>query len=755
MLLQYGDVSSLQGAPWFMLELRSEKTIEPTLRRLGKSVPGIFQSDPVEFFVPVFKRDLDIFELKTSNLIFVRSKNFQAMLRLKTVTGIVCIITEGESNRPNKAIPVQDDYVQAVIKEAETEFQDRGKGIGVGSFVRILNGPTRDYCGHVEISNDGVACVRVDLKTKSLLVETPIRNLLNLSQVPPNQRVFYYCDLVAELAKDGLLHLITEDLKLDETTPAIENVTEGDGVEEPRRHSRQRTVTALVKRMILIEKKYDPMEIANAVVLALKKRDIKAPKNLFIVYCTPGDTMIQGPVPFAAAEQQTRVLDHEGNFSDITAHIERPYVGPLKRITFLGNLPLEITPEHEILVLRTNRKYLVKGKRYPLRPHWDKQGGGWKRVWVPASEVLETDFVLCPENLPGTTARPEFIISQHPNAKTVVSEIRPDEDLAWLFGLYIADGGISRVSTGEKLPNGFSICLNKRTSRVRITRALAKLGMDVTFEEYPTYGNAHVNSVSLGRTFLRWFGADCYSKHIPEFMYNWGQKYLQSLVEGIAEGDGTDCSDSTPGATQVYTTSRVLAYQLWHILVTLRAHPCLSLVPREEGETVTIKGITSKVAPAWYVWWTDKNRRARHHTFYYEGYYCMPVRSLEDFPFEGTVYNKSVSPSETYVAGGICCHNCIIKDNLLKNHFKLLDSKLTNYREVVHKFGKQFKFSHTEIAKLDPNLGIPLVTLEICKDGRSREARQRNKLKSVRPASVPKVVTHAPPALKVLLKRKA
>jgi hypothetical protein len=276
-----------------MVELRSEKTIEPTMRRIGNALPGIFREEPVEIFIPVFRRDLDVFEMKTQCYIFARSTSFQALLRLKSVTGVVCLVTEGESNRPSKAIPVEDTYVQQIIREAEDEFRDRGKGIEVGSFVRILNGPTRDYCGVVEIVNDGQACVRVDLLTKVLLIETPIRNLLNLSNVPDDQRVFYYCDLVRELAKDGMIGLVASDLKLDESTPVIETNIEGDGIEEPRRHSRQRTVTALVKRLILIDKEIDPMKIAKAVVTSLKKKEIKAPKNLFIVYCIIKDNLLK------------------------------------------------------------------------------------------------------------------------------------------------------------------------------------------------------------------------------------------------------------------------------------------------------------------------------------------------------------------------------------------------------------------------------------------------------------------------------
>ena len=292
MIITHGNTAVLKGKDWFMVELRSEKTIEPTMRRIGNAIPGIFRDEPVEIFIPVFKRDLDTFEMKTQCYIFARSSSFQALLRLKSVTGVVCLVTEGESNRPSKAIPIEDKYVQSIIAEAEQEFRDRGKGIEVGSFVRILNGETRDYCGTVELVNDGMAAVRIDLKTKSLLIETPVRNLLNLSNVPANQRVFYFCDLVSDLAKDGELDLISEDLRMDDSGPTLEQLQD-ENPEEPKRHSRQRTVTALVKKLVLLEKRHDPMEIAKEVVKKLKTKEIKAPKNLFIVYCIIKDNLLK------------------------------------------------------------------------------------------------------------------------------------------------------------------------------------------------------------------------------------------------------------------------------------------------------------------------------------------------------------------------------------------------------------------------------------------------------------------------------
>lgn len=296
MILQYGNIAKLKAKPWQYIELRSDRTVENTLRRVGKAIPGIFRNEAVELFIPVNKRDLDVFDLETSVYVFVRSTAFPCLLRLKSVTGVVSLVTEGDTSRPSRAIAVPDDYVQSLIKKVERQFYERAAGIKQGSFVRILDGETRDYCGHVLFIADGKACIKIDLKTKSLMIETPIRNLLNLSQVPENQRVFYYSPLVASLVAD-ISHgedLVAEDLKfaenvfLGKTLPEIQMAEPNT----PRKFSRQRMVTALVKRLVS-EGVVDPMRVAKEVVQAIRKKDIKPPKNLLIIYCIVKDTLMK------------------------------------------------------------------------------------------------------------------------------------------------------------------------------------------------------------------------------------------------------------------------------------------------------------------------------------------------------------------------------------------------------------------------------------------------------------------------------
>jgi transcription antitermination factor NusG len=166
-----------------MVELRSEKTIEGTMKRVGKALHGIFRNDPIEIFIPVVKRDLDVFEMSTGPYVFVRSTSFSSLLRLKQITGVVSLVTEGDTNRPSKAIPIEDTYVQGLIKQAEEEHRKRAIGIEVGSFVRVLNGETRDYCGTVEIIGDGKAVVRITLKPN--LSCWKLRSAISLTSVPP------------------------------------------------------------------------------------------------------------------------------------------------------------------------------------------------------------------------------------------------------------------------------------------------------------------------------------------------------------------------------------------------------------------------------------------------------------------------------------------------------------------------------------------------------------------------------------------
>jgi hypothetical protein len=292
MILTFGNMAPYQDLDWYMVELRSEKpnAMEGTLGRLGSALPTIFRDSAVEVFIPISKRDLNTFELSTGSYIYARSPHFAKLLRMKTVTGIVGLSTLGDSNHPSQAIKVENTWVKSQIDDAEAIFRARAEAIDIGSFVRILDGEMRDWCGHVTNIHDGFAVVRIAIKTKIMLVETPVRNLINKSDAPESLRVFYYSDLVESLRAVGMEYLLAEDLEFVEDTLYTDDGLE---VAPPDKLGRQQTVTALVKRMI-VTGTLDPIAISKAVMEAIATGSLKKPKNLSIVHGIIKTHLIEG-----------------------------------------------------------------------------------------------------------------------------------------------------------------------------------------------------------------------------------------------------------------------------------------------------------------------------------------------------------------------------------------------------------------------------------------------------------------------------
>ena len=284
MILSYGNTSLLGDEKWFLMEIRSEKTAENTLRRIGHAMPVILGADGIgEVFVPLEDRDLNIYSLRTSSYVFIRSNKKRELLKFRTITGVMGLLCEGEQQRLDKAIAVENSYVQGVITECEERFMTNPLSIKLGSFVRILDGLDRGFCGVVRDITQGYALVVVELKTRRLLIETPIHNLKDLGDVPPEQQVFYYCstvkDYVDEYGEEALVNLEKDLLFKVEVPEDAEEVVE----EKKVKFGRQKTLTAVAKRLLL-QGERDPKVIIQTILDEVRAKNIKRPKSIFILY---------------------------------------------------------------------------------------------------------------------------------------------------------------------------------------------------------------------------------------------------------------------------------------------------------------------------------------------------------------------------------------------------------------------------------------------------------------------------------------
>ena len=48
----------------------------------------------------------------------------------------------------------------------------------------------------------------------------------------------------------------------------------------------------------------------------------------------------------------------------------------------------------------------------------------------------------------------------------------------------------------------------------------------------------------------------------------------------------------------------------------------------------------------------------------------------------------------------------------MENYFRKIDPKIGNYRDVINKYGKSYKFSAQQIANIDLSLKIPVLSSE-------------------------------------------
>jgi len=276
MLFSHGDTAELQGKEWFYLELRNDETTEVTARRLMLALPNILRDTPCEIFIPIGKRDLDVYELKTGNFLFIRSTSAKALWRLRTITGVLGLVCAGDSNKITDVIPMADSYVQSVIQECEKECQARCEGIQSGSFVRVLDGVARDFCGHVDGINGDTVTVRIEFITRRLVLKTPLLNLLNLSHVEEARRVFYYGPLIESLPA-GDLHLIAGDLKFNDVFPVFEKK-----LPTPDRR-RLNSTTEFVRKQIA-SGNIIPREIIRLLLEGYQNKTVNPVKSLFIAF---------------------------------------------------------------------------------------------------------------------------------------------------------------------------------------------------------------------------------------------------------------------------------------------------------------------------------------------------------------------------------------------------------------------------------------------------------------------------------------
>ncbi len=239
------------------------------------------------------------------------------------------------------------------------------------------------------------------------------------------------------------------------------------------------------------------------------------------------------------------------------------------------------------------------------------------------------------------------------------STVTVDEDLAWAFGLWFAEGSVS--INNKKTPNGIKITLNKDEED------LAKRWLNVITSKFGLNGNinyykgrkegssgwicVNVNGGVIGNLFKS-FGQGCKEKTLPDWALDLPLSYTQRLLDGLLVGDGSLRSSGDVKLTLSNPKLLLQAYQLGLKL----GHP-MSLQMQDKVNHLATTSHVYTIVFRKYKLSVNKHTGSSAIKFN-DGLYYSPIKELILTDKIETVYDFTVDVDHSFSVAGVVVHNC-------------------------------------------------------------------------------------------------
>ncbi|MDG6901004.1 MAG: SufD family Fe-S cluster assembly protein [Nitrososphaerota archaeon] len=345
--------------------------------------------------------------------------------------------------------------------------------------------------------------------------------------------------------------------------------------------------------------------------------------------------------------------------------VNRTYVnefdGEMVRIKAVGMLPIEVTPEHPMLVSRS-RIASPCATRNGRHSRTIKIALG-SPMWKPASQLLakrssaDGDYVLIPRLLGSVDVKELDLSSFAKNGRGLnvmigkghTPSVPLNAETAWSLGLYAAGGYASQ----GKLK--FALNSDEVRLRDRLTHLFEALGYKVR-----TYRQKSENGIEvvvfgevLSRAFESWCGRGAPNKRVPDFvLLHTDPSITDSFLEGCVSGDGTTTSNcmGKKNVIHIVTTSGLLAMQVQ----LLGARKGLFFRITRASKAGNVQGRSVRIHPKYDVRCSlsDSNQTRVDDKFIY-----APIRRIENIGYSGPVYNLGTT-DHTYLISNAISHNC-------------------------------------------------------------------------------------------------
>lgn len=385
--------------------------------------------------------------------------------------------------------------------------------------------------------------------------------------------------------------------------------------------------------------------------------------NAFDTVCFKPETLVSGvDKPIGDCQPGDWVYGVTGEKTAVKATMRRRYDGVLHIVKPMYLEAITATPEHPLYVVKGNHVRYESGQ---LKPRDEQQ---FFPEWHDIREVEKGDFVAVPRLRPGGNCPAVLDLTpfhrDSRNRRRGLDTVELCDDLAWLIGLYVAEG--FRISPRH---GGLSFSLHEDEVDLvgRIRTTARRLGYKTRVTPAPHGGKGievKVSCSSLGRALHAWCGGGgARQKAIPSCIMQASNGVRKHFLRGLFAGDGYIKGNQV----HLHTSSHQLALQTQLLIAALggmvgitEAGPATSL--KKDGSVIStgpswqLRGRSPELAMIFgFVYTPGAYAANRHHVT--RDFIFVPVSQVTTEQYTGEVCNIETG-NHTYVVSNAVVHNC-------------------------------------------------------------------------------------------------
>ena len=385
----------------------------------------------------------------------------------------------------------------------------------------------------------------------------------------------------------------------------------------------------------------------------------RVPEGVFeCPHCIPPSTIVLGDNKAIVEYKIGDTAIGSNGLNAVLRTYNRTYKGQMITINANGLLPIVTTPEHPILVSTSHSSRLSKGGRLLRKVSFSTQKYLAAKDLVAKHSLSDGNYLVVPI-IKGTfkedrISLESFIKKRKPKHLGYGEFLPLNCDTAWLIGLYVAEGSITKEVR-------FSIVSDENDIRQRIARIAKNLGYS-TYTTFVKNANSMLVTIPsrvLARAFDQWCGHKAPNKKIPDFLlFHKKIEYLNAFLHGYEIGEGY-VGINKLGGSKMYrscsTTSNILAQQLQLAYARLGIWASISI--KNEKTQDVIMGRKVSLHSAYLITYPAHPNNKRTKVQFLNDKILTPIRTISNEIYDGPVCNLETSDNNYLVSNAIV-HNC-------------------------------------------------------------------------------------------------